>query len=71
MKQASEKCDECWVQWILLGISVVHLIVLGLLWSVAIAIVCFLPTKRFFDWGMNHVSQSTENEDTKPECDYG
>jgi hypothetical protein len=30
-------------QWILLGISVVHLIVLGLLWSVAIAIVCSLP----------------------------
>jgi hypothetical protein len=30
-------------EWILLGISVVHLIVLGLLWSVAIAIVCSLP----------------------------
>ena len=42
-RDASEKCDNCWVQWIPLGISVVHLIVLGLLWSVAIAIVCSLP----------------------------
>jgi hypothetical protein len=42
-RDASEKCDSCWAQWILLGISVVHLIVLGLLWSVAIAIVCSLP----------------------------
>jgi hypothetical protein len=38
-----EKCDNCWVQWILLGISVVHLIVLGLLWNIAIAAVCYLP----------------------------
>jgi hypothetical protein len=37
------KYNSCWAEWILLVISVVHLIVLGLLWSVAIAIVCSLP----------------------------
>jgi hypothetical protein len=47
-RNASEKCDNCCIKWILaillLGITVVHLIVLEiLLWSVAIAIVCSLP----------------------------
>ena len=42
-RDASEKVVNCWAQWILPAISVVHLIALGLLWSIAIAIDCSLP----------------------------
>ena len=44
-RDASEKVVNCWAQWILPAISVVHLIAIGLLWSIAIAIDCSLPSK--------------------------